>query len=48
MNNLLAALAEAKNVTEINIAAGVLLEKHLKAQDGPSQGQKTPGATKQI
>ena len=47
VKNLLAALAEARNITDINIAAGLLLES-LKAQDGPAQGQVTPKATKQI
>ena len=47
MKNLLAALAEARNITDINIAAGLLLES-LKSQNGPAQGQETPKATKQI
>ena len=46
MNHLLAALAEAKTITEINIAAGLLLERLEK--QGPDQGQETPKDTKQV
>ena len=40
---LLAALAAAKDITDVNIAAGIALEE---AQKGPGKGQTESEATK--